>query len=59
MNSELIDFNSQSAEKFKNMVKENDKKLYRHFKKYHIRFTKIYTDEEPFIKLIRLFSGRK
>ena len=38
---------------------ENDAKLYAHFKKNNIRFTKIYTDEDPFLKLARLFGGRK
>ena len=37
----------------------NDEKLYTHFKKNNIRFTKIYTDEEPFLKLARLFGGRR
>jgi len=36
---------------------DNDEKLYTHFKKNNIRFTKIYTDEEPFLKLARLFGG--
>ncbi len=38
---------------------QNDEKLYAHFKKNNIRFTKIYTDEEPFLKLARLFGGRR
>ena len=59
LSQEHIDFNSQTADKFQNMVRQNDKKLYRHFKKHHIRFTKIYTNEEPFIKLIKLFRGQK
>jgi len=38
---------------------ENDKRLYAHFKKNNIRYTKIYTDEEPFVKLARLFGGKR
>ncbi|HIM93987.1 MAG TPA: DUF58 domain-containing protein [Campylobacterales bacterium] len=38
-------------------LNDNDEKLYTHFKKNNIRFTKIYTDEEPFLKLARLFGG--
>jgi len=38
-------------------LEENDRKLYSHFRKNGIRYTKIYTDEEPFIKLARLFGG--
>ena len=37
---------------------QNDEKLYAHFKKNGIRFTKVYTDEEPFLKLARLFGRR-
>ncbi len=37
---------------------KNDEKLYAHFKKNGIRYTKIYTDEEPFLKLARLFGRR-
>jgi len=40
-------------------LNDNDEKLYTHFKKNNIRFTKIYTDEEPFLKLARLFGGRR
>jgi uncharacterized protein (DUF58 family) len=43
---------------YKKALEENDKKLYEHFKKNGIRYTKIYTDEEPFVKLARLFGGR-
>jgi len=37
---------------------ENDKKLLAHFKKSSVRFTKIYTDEEPYLKLAKLLGGR-
>lgn len=36
----------------------NDEKLYAHFKKNAVRHTKIYTDEEPYIKLARLLGDR-
>ena len=42
---------------YKKALDENDKKLYAHFKNSGIRYTKIYTDEEPFIKLAKLFGG--
>ena len=38
-------------------LNKNDKSLYAHFKKNGIRYTKIYTDEKPFVKLARLFRG--
>ncbi len=43
---------------YKEALAENDKNLYAHFKKNAIRFSKIYTDEEPYIKLARLLGGR-
>ena len=36
----------------------NDKKLYAHFKKNSVRFIKVYTDEEPYLKLAKLLGGR-
>jgi uncharacterized protein (DUF58 family) len=49
---------SEELKGYKKALDENDKKLYAHFKQNGIRYTKIYTDEEPFIKLARLFGGR-
>jgi uncharacterized protein (DUF58 family) len=43
---------------YKEALTENDKKLYAHFKKSAIRFTKIYTDEEPYIKLAKLLGAK-
>lgn len=43
---------------YKEALAENDKKLYAHFKKSAIRFSKIYTDEEPYIKLAKLLGAR-
>ncbi len=37
-------------------VKENDHKLFEHLQSCGIRFTKIYTDEEPLPKLLRLMK---
>jgi len=38
---------------YKRALHKNDEKLYRDFKKNGIRFAKIYTDEEPYLKLIK------
>ncbi len=57
--SETINFDENTANRYREMIRENDKTLYKHFKKYHIGFVKIYTKDEPFIKLIRLFRGQK
>jgi uncharacterized protein (DUF58 family) len=49
---------SEELKGYKKALDENDKALYKHFRKSGIRYTKIYTDEEPFVKLARLFGGR-
>jgi len=37
---------------------QNDEKLFRHFKKNSVRYVKVYTDEEPYLKLVKLLGGR-
>jgi uncharacterized protein (DUF58 family) len=49
----------KELETYTKALAENDTKLHAHFKKNSIRFTKIYTDEDPFLKLARLFGGRR
>ncbi len=39
--------------RYKNALHKNDEKLYKQFKKNGIRFAKIYTDEDPYLKLIK------
>jgi len=38
---------------YKAALRRNDEKLYAHFKRHGIRFVKIYTDEDPYIKLVK------
>lgn len=47
---------SKELDTYTKALTQNDEKLYAHFKRNGIRFTKIYTDEEPFLKLVRLFG---
>ncbi len=51
-------FGERSVRKYRARVIENDKNLYRHLNRHRIRFVKIYTDEDPFGKLVKLFGGR-
>ena len=44
--------NKNTIETYINKIKENDHKLYNHFQNCAIRFTKIYTHEDPIKKLI-------
>jgi len=49
-------FGKGSVAKYKKLIIENDQALYRHLHKHRIRFIKIYTDEDPFGKLVKLFG---
>ena len=51
-------FGKKSALQYRAHIVASDKALYRHLHRHRIRFAKIYTDEEPFAKLVRLFGGR-
>ena len=46
--------NSVTIKKYEKSIKQNDHKLFEHLQTCGIRFTKIYTDEEPLPKLLRL-----
>lgn len=46
--------NKGTVLKYEKYIKENDHKLFEHLQNCGIRFTKIYTDEEPLPKLLRL-----
>ncbi len=47
--------NSSIIKKYEQKVKVQDNQLYNLFKKSSIQFTKIYTDENPMIKMMKLF----
>jgi len=49
-----MDLDEGSLKKYKKIITQNDDKLFKHFIKNRVRFTKIYTDEEPFVKLSKL-----
>ncbi len=46
--------NKKSIEKYKTYIKEKDKEFIYTLKKKKIKFTKIYTDEDPFYKLAEM-----
>ncbi len=54
-NSYEGDIDSGAVKRYKEALHNNDEKLYVEFKKLGIRFTKIYTDEIPAVKLAKLF----
>jgi uncharacterized protein (DUF58 family) len=47
------DVDSGTLKNYKKALHENDEKLYKQFKKQGVRFTKIYTHEEPTLKLMK------
>ena len=51
-----INFTKKDAKKISEYIKNIDNKNFIHFKKLKIPFTKIYTNENPIPKLIRLFK---
>jgi len=49
-----MDLDEGSLKNYKKMILQNDAKLFKHFIKNRVRFTKIYTDDDPFVKLSKL-----
>ena len=47
------DVNNTTLKNYTKALHDNDEKLYKQFKKQGVRFTKIYTDEEPTLKLMK------
>ncbi|SMC09078.1 DUF58 domain-containing protein [Nitratiruptor tergarcus] len=54
----IVDFEGSTLKNYKKEIKKADSKMYEHFKQSGVRFTKIYTHEEPFIKLLKLFGQK-
>ena len=55
MDSEEFILSPKILKAYHKALEEHDKRLEMHFDQHRIRHTKIYTDEEPFIKLSNLF----
>ncbi len=53
----VVDFEGTTLRNYRKEMKRLDHEMYEHFKKSGIRFTKIYTHDEPFIKLVKLFGA--
>ncbi len=54
MKSSAFEFNQKMLNDYKKVIDKNDKKLYEHFTGNHIRYEKVYTDEDPYFKLNNL-----
>ncbi|WP_197972067.1 DUF58 domain-containing protein [Nitrosophilus labii] len=56
--SAVLDLDRGTKKEYMKEIKRKDHFMYEHFRKNRIRFIKIYTDEEPFVKLMKLFGQR-
>ncbi len=54
----FLDINEKTAKQYSQNVHKKDHQLYKNFRKNQIAFTKLYTDEEAFVKLSKLFVRR-
>jgi uncharacterized protein (DUF58 family) len=54
MKSSAFNFDEKMLTQYRERIEQNDKKLYEHFRGNNIRYTKIYTDEDPYFKLNNL-----
>lgn len=57
-NGKIFDaaLDSSLIKEYEKKVRMNDNKLYEHFKKSGVEFTKIYTHENYFVKILKLFK---
>jgi len=56
--SQFLQIDMQAVENYTKKVHEKDRELYQHFRKNQITSTKLYTNEEPFVALTKLFMRR-
>ena len=54
MEASTFEFNQKMINDYKAEIEQKDKRLYEHFMGHHIRYVKIYTDEDPYFKLNNL-----
>ncbi len=58
LKSMMLDLNQKKAKEYQKRVAIRDHKMYERFRKDRVAFTKIYTDENPYVKLTKLFLKR-
>ncbi len=54
----LMQIDKSSVQRYIKTLHAKDSILFKHFRKNKITFTKLYTDEEPFVKISKLFLRR-
>ncbi len=55
LSGSLMHIDQKTIKRYKDKLHNKDMALYKNFSKHRVSFTKIYTDEEPFVKLSKLF----
>ena len=58
MRSALLQIDQRAASAYAKRVRNKDMQMHKDFRKHQVAFTKIYTDDEPFVKLSKLFMRR-
>ena len=56
--TQLMQIDAKAVKTYKAKVHQKDHEFYAHCRKNQVSFTKIYTDEDPFVKLSKLFLKR-
>jgi len=56
--SRLMQLDSKAVKRYREKLQQRDHDFYTHCRKNRVAFTKIYTDEDPFVKLSKLFLKR-
>jgi len=58
MQSALLQIDQRAAGTYAKRVRGKDMQMHKDFRKHQVAFTKIYTDDEPFVRLSKLFMRR-
>ena len=58
LHGSLMHIDQKAIKRYKERLHSKDMDLYKNFSKNRVSFTKIYTDEDPFVKLSKLFIRR-
>ncbi len=56
--SQMMHIDKKAVKRYKEKVHQQDHEFYVHCRKNRVAFTKIYTDEDPYVKLSKLFLKR-
>ena len=57
LNSTEINLTKSVAKEYQQIIEEHDDKIKKHFEEHQIRFGKIYTDEDIYLRLLEIVKG--